>query len=43
MKEFTSQELARFNGDDEESIYIAHKGKVYDVSESKLWKGGMHM
>lgn len=43
MKEFTREELAAFNGKDNEKIYVAHKGKVYDVSESKMWKGGLHM
>jgi len=24
-------------------VYIAHDGKVYDVSASKMWKTGLHM
>jgi len=24
-------------------VYIAHHGKVFDVSASKLWSGGLHM
>jgi predicted heme/steroid binding protein/uncharacterized membrane protein len=43
MKEFTPQMLAENNGENGKPIYIAHKGKVYDVSESSLWKGGLHM
>ena len=43
MKEFDSAELAQFNGENGEPIYIAHAGKVYDVSESKLWRNGVHM
>jgi predicted heme/steroid binding protein/uncharacterized membrane protein len=43
MKSFTQQELAQYNGQDGKPVYIAHKGNVYDVSESKLWKGGLHM
>ena len=43
MKEFTEEELAAYNGKDGNPAYIAHKGKVYDVSESKMWKGGQHM
>lgn len=43
MKRFTKEELAQHNGQDGKPVYIAHKGNVYDVSESKLWKGGLHM
>jgi predicted heme/steroid binding protein/uncharacterized membrane protein len=43
MKEFDSAELAQFNGENGKPIYIAHGGKVYDVSESKLWRKGVHM
>ena len=43
MKEFDSEELAKFNGENGNPVYIAHQGKVYDVSESKRWKGGLHM
>jgi predicted heme/steroid binding protein/uncharacterized membrane protein len=43
MKEFDSAELALFNGENGKPIYIAHGGKVYDVSQSKLWRNGVHM
>lgn len=43
MKEFDAAELADFNGENGKPIYIAHAGKVYDVSESKLWRNGLHM
>ena len=43
LREFTSEELAKFNGEDGRPVYIAYEGKVYDVSESKLWKTGLHM
>jgi predicted heme/steroid binding protein/uncharacterized membrane protein len=43
MKTFSPAELATFNGQDGKPVYIAHKGKVYDVSESKMWRGGQHM
>jgi predicted heme/steroid binding protein/uncharacterized membrane protein len=43
MREFEIEELAAFDGKDGRPVYIAHDGKIYDVSESKLWKGGVHM
>jgi predicted heme/steroid binding protein/uncharacterized membrane protein len=43
MKEFTPEELAQCNGENGKPVYIAHEGKVYDVSASKLWKTGAHM
>ncbi|WP_243438465.1 DUF2231 domain-containing protein [Fundidesulfovibrio soli] len=39
-----SQEtLAKCNGEGGNPIYVAHEGRVYDVSASRLWKGGKHM
>ena len=43
MKEFDVEDLAAFNGQDGKPAYIAYQGKVFDVSGSKLWKGGLHM
>ena len=43
MKEIDSRELSEGNGQEGKPVYIAHQGKVFDVSESKLWKGGLHM
>jgi len=43
MKEFDADELAGFNGENGNPTYIAYDGKVYDVSESKLWRNGQHM
>jgi predicted heme/steroid binding protein len=42
MKEFTLDELSKYNGQGDMPAYIAYKGKVYDVSNSFLWKGGKH-
>jgi predicted heme/steroid binding protein/uncharacterized membrane protein len=43
MKSFTPAELAAFDGREGRPVYIAHQGKVYDVSGSRLWRGGLHM
>jgi len=42
MKEFTEEELARYNGKNGAPAYVAYKGKVYDVSDSFLWRNGSH-
>jgi predicted heme/steroid binding protein/uncharacterized membrane protein len=42
-KEFSPEELAQFSGQDGKPVYIAHGGKVVDVTASKMWKGGLHM
>ena len=42
MKEFTEEELTRYDGRNGFPTYIAYEGKVYDVSESFLWKEGKH-
>lgn len=43
MREFTVEELAPCDGKDGKPIYVAHQGKVYDVSKSRLWAKGLHM
>jgi len=43
MKEFTPEEIARCNGKDGKPAYVVHRGRVIDVTQSKLWKGGLHM
>jgi predicted heme/steroid binding protein/uncharacterized membrane protein len=42
-KEFTLEELQSFNGQDGKPVYIVHRGRVIDVSNSRLWKDGVHM
>lgn len=41
-REFTEDELRRYNGQHGQPAYIAYDGKVYDVSRAPDWKGGMH-
>ncbi|RMF48543.1 MAG: cytochrome B5 [Deltaproteobacteria bacterium] len=38
----TPEELARFDGRDGRKAYVAVNGKIYDVTESPLWKDGNH-
>ena len=43
MQEFDIAELEKYDGNNGRPVYVAYKGKVYDVSGSKLWRGGLHM
>lgn len=43
QKKFTLEELAQGNGAVGQPVYIAYRGRVYDVSGSPLWAGGEHM
>jgi arsenite oxidase small subunit len=40
---FTLDELRNYNGRDGKPLYLIFKGKVYNLSESKLWVNGKHM
>ncbi len=42
MRQFTKEELARYDGKEGRPAYIACNGKVYDVSKSFLWQKGNH-
>jgi predicted heme/steroid binding protein len=41
-RQFTREELSRYNGRDGAAAFIAYKGIVYDVSNSFLWQQGRH-
>lgn len=41
MRIFTKEELSKYDGSDGVA-YVAYGGKVYDVSQSLHWKGGIH-
>ena len=43
MNEFTIEELADYDGRDGAPAFIAYEGQVYDVSQSFLWRGGVHL
>jgi predicted heme/steroid binding protein/uncharacterized membrane protein len=42
-KRFTEEELTAHDGKTGKSVYIAYRGKVVDVTNSKLWQNGSHM
>lgn len=39
---YTKSQLALRNGQDKPEVWVAFKGLIYDVSESRLWKNGKH-
>ncbi len=43
LQEFSEAELAELNGAPGRPTYLAYQGKVYDISGSALWVGGLHM
>jgi predicted heme/steroid binding protein/uncharacterized membrane protein len=43
MREFAPEELSQFDGEEGRPVYILHQDRVFDVTNSKLWKGGLHM
>ena len=43
MQEFEIADLEKFDGNEGRPVYVAYKGKVYDVTNSKLWRNGLHM
>nr|WP_183563584.1 cytochrome b5 domain-containing protein [Mucilaginibacter sp. SP1R1] len=42
MPEYTKGQLALRNGQDKPQIWVAYKGIIYDVTESRLWRNGKH-
>lgn len=38
----TLRELRQYDGREGRPCYTAYRGKIYDVTESNLWKGGRH-
>ena len=42
-RSFSAKELARHNGENGDPAYVAVDGKVYDVTQSGMWRDGMHM
>lgn len=42
LKTYTHKQLALRNGQDKPEIWVAYQGRIYDVSDSRLWRNGMH-
>ncbi len=42
-KTFSESEIGEYQGEGGKPIYIAFRGKVYDLTESFMWSGGNHM
>jgi predicted heme/steroid binding protein/uncharacterized membrane protein len=42
-KEFDSQDLSQFNGQNGKQVYVAYHGKVFNLSKSPLWQAGLHL
>ena len=42
MRSFTREELAQYSGVDGTRAYIAYEGRVYDLTDSFLWRNGRH-
>lgn len=38
----TKRQLSLRNGSDKPEIWVAFRGRVYDVSASRLWRKGRH-
>lgn len=43
LREFTLEELAKYNGQNGQPAYVAVKGVVYDVTNQKFWQFGKHL
>lgn len=39
---YTRSQLALRNGQDKPQIWVACRGLIYDVTESRLWRNGKH-
>lgn len=40
---FTAETLGGFDGKEGRRCYFAYNGKVYDASDSRMWRDGVHM
>ena len=43
MKTFNPQELSECDNREGRPVHIAYRGRIFDVSQSRFWKTGLHM
>ena len=41
-KRYSESQLHLFNGEDNERMYVAYKGIIYDVTDCPKWRRGIH-
>ena len=39
---YSPAQLALRNGSDRQEIWVSYKGLIYEVTGSRLWRGGQH-
>ena len=39
---YTTAQLALRNGNDRQEVWVSYKGYIYEVTGSRLWRGGKH-
>ncbi len=42
LNSYTRSQLSLRNGQDRPEIWVAFRGFIYDMTDSKLWKNGKH-
>jgi len=42
MEQMDKDELQQHDGTEDKKAYIAYQGRVFDVTQSKLWRNGLH-
>lgn len=42
LKTYSKSQLALHNGQDKEEIWCSYKGKIYDLTKSRMWTNGRH-
>ena len=42
LPSYTRSQLALRNGQDHDEVWFAFKGNIYEVTDSRLWRTGLH-